>query len=66
MSAREIADTYVLDAVKLSWHIDLLNIRLNDLDLQTANERICRYVEEFKKDRARITENLDFEAATVG
>ena len=64
--AREIAETYVLDAVKFPWYIDLLNINLNNHDLQTAKERIRQYVDAFKKDGARITENLDFEPATVG
>ena len=31
-----------------------------------AKERIRQYVDAFKRDGARITENLDFEPATVG
>ena len=58
--AREIVDAYVLDDVKAPWYIDLLNINLNNHDLPMAKERIQRYMEAFKKDGTRITENLDF------
>jgi isocitrate lyase len=58
--AREIVETYVLDDVKAPWYIDLLNINLNNHDLKIAKERIKRYMEAFKKDGTRITENLDF------
>ena len=36
-----------------------LNINLNNHDLQTAQERIRNYMNTFKKDGTRITENLD-------
>ncbi|MEI9944965.1 MAG: hypothetical protein WDN26_12210 [Chitinophagaceae bacterium] len=42
------------------WFIDLLNINLNNNDLSVAKERIKMYMEAFKKDGTRITENLDF------
>ncbi len=58
--AREIVEAYVLDGVKAPWYIDLLNINLNNHDLPMARERIQRYMESFKKDGTRITENLDF------
>ncbi|MGH7901521.1 MAG: isocitrate lyase/phosphoenolpyruvate mutase family protein, partial [Thermodesulfobacteriota bacterium] len=58
--AREIVETYVLDDIKAPWYIDLLNINLNNHDLQIARRRISQYMEAFKKDGARITENLDF------
>ena len=58
--AREIVETYVLDDVKAPWYIDLLNINLNIHDLQTAKKRIRKYMDIFKKDGTRITENLDF------
>ena len=58
--AKEIVGTYVLDAVKAPWYIDLLNINLNNHDLATAQARIRLWMETFKKDGARITENLDF------
>ncbi len=58
--AREIVKTYVLDDVKAPWYIDLLNINLNNHDLNTAKERIKKYMDAFKKDGTRITENLDF------
>ncbi len=58
--AREIVKTYVLDEVKVPWYIDLLNINLNVHDLETAKKRIEIYMDAFKKDGRRITENLDF------
>ena len=58
--AKEIVETYVLDHVKAPWYIDLLNINLNNQDLEIAKKRICRYMNSFKKDGSRITENLDF------
>jgi len=58
--AREIVETYVVDDIKAPWYIDLLNINLNNHDLQIAKRRIRQYMEAFKKDGARITENLDF------
>jgi malate synthase len=31
--AREIAEVYVIDDVKMPWYVDLLNINLNNFDL---------------------------------
>ena len=61
--ARAIVEAYVLDPVKVPWYIDLLNINLNNFDLATARERISQYLEAFKQDGRRITENLDFQPA---
>ncbi|MGD9646536.1 MAG: hypothetical protein AB7U73_12545 [Pirellulales bacterium] len=58
--AREIVRTYVGETIKLPWYIDLLNINLNNLDLAIAKQRIGQYVEAFRRDGTRITENLDF------
>jgi malate synthase len=58
--AREIVEAYVTDAVKPPWYIDLLNLNLNNHDLGRARERIARYMQAFKTDGTRITENLDF------
>lgn len=58
--SREIAQTYVLDPVKAPWFIDLLNINLNNNDLATASKRIQFFMEQFKKNGTRVTENLDF------
>ena len=49
----------MLDEIKAPWYIDLLNINLNNHDLQTAQDRIRKYMSSFKKDGTRITENLD-------
>ena len=58
--AREIVETYVMDAVKLPWYIDLLNINLENRDLIEAKRRIRMLAEAFRKEGTRITENLDF------
>ncbi len=62
--ARSIAAAYVEDAVKPPWYIDLLNINLNNHDLGAARQRISQYLEAFGRDGTRVTENLDFVAAT--
>jgi malate synthase len=58
--ARTIVDTYVLDAVKLPWYIDLLNVNLGVNNLAEATQRIARLRAAFERDGTRITENLDF------
>ena len=59
--AREIVEAYVLDDDKTPWYIDLLNVNLNNHDLARAKERIRLYMDAFRKDGTRITENLDFQ-----
>jgi len=61
--ARAIVEAYVTDAVKPPWYVDLLNINLDNHDLPMARQRIARYVEAFRHDGTRVTENLDFEPA---
>jgi malate synthase len=58
--SREIAHTYVLDPVKAPWFIDLLNISLNTTDLSVAKKKIRFFMEQFKKNGVRVTENMDF------
>jgi malate synthase len=58
--SREIAHTYVQDPVKAPWFIDLLNISLNTTDLAVAKKRIRFFMEQFKKNGVRVTENMDF------
>ena len=58
--SREIVDTYVMDAAKMPWFVDLLNINLNNTDLAEARRRIRLLVDAYIKDGTRITENLDF------
>jgi len=58
--AREIVATYVMDALKLPWYIDLLNINLGNHDLVEARRRIHLLAEAFRHDGTRITANLDF------
>jgi len=61
--ARAIVEAYVLDPVKAPWYIDLLNINLNNHDLAMAKQRIRQYMDAFKSEGVRITENLDFKPA---
>ncbi len=61
--AREIVETYVADAVKLPWYIDLLNINLGVRGLPEAKRRIQLLRQAFAADGTRITSNLDFDAA---
>ena len=58
--AREIAESYVLDEVKLPWYIDLLNITLGNHDLAEAKRRIRLLSGAFHRDGTRLTANLDF------
>lgn len=58
--SKEIAFAYVLDEVKAPWFIDLLNINLNNTDLDVAKKRIDLFMDRFKKEGIRITENLDY------
>lgn len=60
--SREIAVAYIHSKVKLPWFIDLLNINLNNSDLEVAKDRIKIFMDAFKNDGTRITENLDFKA----
>jgi len=58
--AGEIVRSYVTDDVKAPWYIDLLNINLNNHDLETAKGRIQLYMDAFRRDGTRVTDNLDF------
>ena len=58
--SREIVAIYTQNNVKLPWFIDLLNINLNITDLEEARKRIKLYIDAYKKEGTRITENLDF------
>jgi len=58
--SREIAFEYVLDEMKAPWFIDLLNINLNNTALDVAKKRIRLFMDRFKKEGIRITENLDY------
>lgn len=58
--SREIVIAYIHCKEKFPWFIDLLNINLDNFNLALAKERISMYMEAFKKDGTRITENFDF------
>jgi len=62
--AREIVETYIVDNDKLPWYIDLLNVNLGNQELTEARKRIRLLTEAFRRDGTRITENLDFAAAS--
>jgi len=57
--ARAIVETYVHETVKPPWYIDLLNLNLNNHDLGIARQRIASYLDAFRRDGTRLTENLD-------
>ena len=61
--AEEIASVYTLSETKAPWFVDLLNINLNNSSLDTAKERIKKYMDAFSDNGCRITENLDFTTA---
>ena len=61
--AREIVASYLADAEKLPWYIDLLNLTLGVGDLDQARRRIRRLTEAFGRNGTRLTENLDFKVA---
>jgi malate synthase len=58
--SKEIVIAYIHCKEKFPWFIDLLNINLDNFDLAEAKRRINMYMEAFKKDGTRITENFDF------
>ncbi|MEO5599462.1 MAG: malate synthase, partial [Cyclobacteriaceae bacterium] len=62
--SREIVALYVLSEFKMPWFIDLLNINLNNKDLSVARKRNKMYLDAFKTQGNRITENLDFIPST--
>ncbi|MGD8397108.1 MAG: malate synthase, partial [Candidatus Eiseniibacteriota bacterium] len=64
--AREIVAAYVTDATKPPWYIDLLNLNLDNHDLDEARRRIRLYMDAFRTDGTRMTENLDFETDGSG
>ncbi|NQV74872.1 MAG: hypothetical protein HQ491_02355, partial [Bacteroidetes bacterium] len=51
---------YVFNEFKIPWFIDLLNINLNNSDLNVVKKRISNYIDAFKNEGKRITENPDF------
>ncbi|MBP1612464.1 MAG: aceB [Acidobacteria bacterium] len=64
--ARAIVEAYVRDPVKAPWYVDLLNLNLNNHDLARARQRIADYLDAFRRDGTRLTENLDFGAPGAG
>ena len=58
--SKEIVIAYIHSEEKFPWFIDLLNINLDNSNLAVAKERMNMYMDAFKKDGTRITENMDF------
>ncbi|MBI1754005.1 MAG: malate synthase [Acidobacteria bacterium] len=58
--ARAIVQTYVQSGIKAPWYVDLLNLNLGVESLAEAERRIARYLDTFRKEGLRMTENLDF------
>ncbi len=58
--ARAIVQAYVQSPVKAPWYVDLLNLNLGVTDPAEAERRIAQFLEAFRKERTRITANLDF------
>ena len=58
--ARAIVEAYVHEPVKPPWYIDLLNLNLNNHNLETAKRRIAGFIDAFRRDGTRLTENPDF------
>lgn len=58
--AKEIVQCFIFAEFKLPWHIDLLNLNLNHIDLAKAETRIQDYSRALLSHCVRITENLDF------
>ena len=59
--ARSLTQAYVMNAVKLPWFIDLLNLNLGVTDPALAAARMNRFLAAYLADGPRITENLDFQ-----
>jgi malate synthase len=59
--ARAIVEAYVKEPVKPPWYIDLLNLNLDNHDLEKARKRISSFIDAFRRDGTRLTENPDFE-----
>jgi malate synthase len=58
--ARAIVQTYVGSDVKAPWYVDLLNLNLGVENLAEAERRIAQFLDAFRKDGTRLTENQDF------
>ena len=58
--AKAIVQTYVQSGLKAPWYVDLLNLNLGVERLAESEQRIARFLEAFKKDGTRMTENQDF------
>jgi malate synthase len=58
--SKEIVNVYIHSREKFPWFIDLLNINLDNSNLELAKERMKKYMDAFRKDGTRITENVDF------
>lgn len=58
--ARDIVAAYVTEEVKPPWYVDLLNLNLDNHDRGEARRRIAVFLDTFRREGRRITENVDF------
>ena len=63
--AREIADAYVRNELKMPWYVDLLNANIDNDDLGAAKKRIVTLADALRNDGVRVTENFDFAATSA-
>jgi malate synthase len=63
-ASRIVVDAYVRTKKKAPWMVDLLNINLTVEDENEAQKRTQKYLDSFSQQGIRITENLDFGAAS--
>jgi malate synthase len=58
--ARAIVEAYVREPGKPPWYIDLLDLNLDNHDLATAKRRVAAFLDAFRRDGVRLTENPEF------
>jgi len=60
--ARAIVEAYIHEPGKPPWYIDLLNLNLDNHDLAAAKRRVAAFLDAFRRDGVRLTENPEFAA----
>ncbi len=61
--ARDLVAALVTTEVKAPWFIDVLNLTLDNHDRAECARRVAHYLEELRTGGARVTRNLEFDAA---
>ncbi|MFT7035143.1 MAG: malate synthase [Cyclobacteriaceae bacterium] len=60
--ALEIVSVYVRSSLKGPWYIDLLNLNLDNMDLESAKLKIIKYFDTLWQSGGRITKNMDLKS----